>query len=297
MSAPRSPLLSPGVRDMVGASLLFAAMALFVKLVTATLPPAHAMLARSSVGLAMSWGLLRHLRLPARGSRPMLLVLRGAIGFAALICNFHALAITPLGDAVVIFQTQPLWTALLAGLFLGERLSPRVFAGCAVALLGVVLVARPAWLFGVSGGEEASSPVGPLLAATGALLSAVAYVIVRALRQSDPPLTVVFWFALVATPASLPGVMAESVWPSGVEWPLLLAIGLTVQGAQMLMTRALHREAAGRVAAAGYVQVAFSYAMGLLVLGERPDAASVLGALCTVLGAGIATWSPRARNA
>jgi drug/metabolite transporter (DMT)-like permease len=281
---------------MLAASLLFACMSLLVKLVTTRLPPSHAMLARSVVGLALSWVILRRLGLPTRGSRPGLLVLRGAVGFSALICSFHALAITPLGDAVVIFQTQPVWTALFAALFLGERASPRVFVGCAVALVGVALVARPVWLFGApsdGAGAVDGGGLGPLLAAISAVLAAIAYVIVRALRQSDPPLTVVFWFAVVATPASLPGVIADPVAPQGVEWLLLLGIGLTVQAAQMLMTRALHREPAGRVSAASYVQLTFSYLIGLTFFDEVPTTTSLLGAGCTVLGAAVATWRPR----
>jgi drug/metabolite transporter (DMT)-like permease len=294
-AAPESRLLTPGVRDMLAASLLFACMSLLVKLVTTRLPPSHAMLARSLVGLALSWGLLRHMGLPMRGSRPGLLVLRGAVGFSALICSFHALSMTPLGDAVVIFQTQPVWTALFAAVFLGERASPRLFLGCAVAMAGVALVARPVWLFGLPEGVAAveGSGMGPLLAAASAMLSAIAYVIVRALRQSDPPLTVVFWFAVVATPASLPGVLANPVMPEGVEWLLLIGIGLAVQAAQMLMTRALHREPAGRVSAASYVQLTFSFLIGLAFLGEIPTATSLAGAACTVAGALIATWRPR----
>ena len=295
MQAPAPRFLTPGVRDMLLASLLFACMSLLVKVVTTRLPPSHAMFARSVLGLVLSWLILKRAGLPLRGSRPGLLILRGAVGFSALICSFHALAITPLGDAVVIFQTQPVWTALFAAIFLRERASPRLFLGCAVALAGVALVARPVWLFGlpVAGAAVQGDGLGPMLAAASAILSAIAYVIVRALRQSDSPLTVVFWFAVVATPASLPGVLANPVMPEGVEWLLLLAIGLAVQGAQMLMTRALHREPAGRVSAGSYVQLACSYVIGLVVLGEVPTATSLVGAACTVVGAVIATWQPR----
>jgi drug/metabolite transporter (DMT)-like permease len=234
---------------MIAASFLFALMGVVVKLLTERLPAAQPMVARSLVGLLISWWLVKRAGLRWRGSRPGLLALRGFIGFLALLCNFHALELMPLGEAVVIFQTHPIWTAILAAIFLRERLGLATILGCATALGGVILIAAP--LSEV--GAEIRHPLGPPLALLASVLSAGAYVTVRALRRSDPPIVVVFWFALIATPASLPGAIASPLLPVGIEWLGLAATGVLVQGAQMLMTRALHREPAGRVAAVGYL--------------------------------------------
>jgi drug/metabolite transporter (DMT)-like permease len=284
---------------MLVASFLFAVMGLMVKGATERLPAGHAMFARSVVGLVLSWWMLKRAAQSPRGSRPALLALRGFLGFAALMCNFHALSLMPLGDATVLFQTHPVWTAIFAAIFLKERLSPRIMVGCVVATGGVVLVARPGWLPGVaSDGPHGTTidPLGPVLACIAAVLSAAAYVTVRALRRSDPPLVVVFWFAVVATPGSLPLVVAEPMIPMGHEWLLLIGVGVMVQIAQLMMTRALHRETAARVAGVGYAQVVFGFGLGAIFLGERPDLVSLAGAALMVLGALIVTWSPVSRE-
>ncbi len=277
---------------MLLATLLFAVMAVFVKLSTRELPPAHAILARSAVGLALSYGMLRAARLGWRGTRPGLLFLRGALGTAALFCNFHALTLMPLGDATVIFQTHPIFTTLLAGLVLREPVPLRTLAGCLVALGGVAAVA--------SGGEAdpatANSLLGVGFALLASVLSAGAYVSVRALGASHPPIVIVFWFALVATPVSVPAVIAEPIAPSAVGWLLLLGIGASVQAAQMLMTRAYRREPAARVAAVGYVQVVWGFALGALFLGESVTPFSAIGAALVVVGALIATGRAKGRS-
>jgi drug/metabolite transporter (DMT)-like permease len=129
------------------------------------------------------------------------------------------------------------------------------------------------------------------------VLSAGAFVAVRALRRTDEPLVVVFWFALVATPAALPALLLDLRWPSLGELGLLLGIGLTVQGAQMLMTRALHSDPASRVATVGYLQIVYGFVLGALVFGESLTPLSIGGAVLVVAGALLATFEPAEKTA
>jgi len=294
--APARFTIPAGLRDMMIASLLFAVMAAMVKEVEEHLPVAYAIFSRSAVSLALSVYLLRRAGLHWRGKRPGLLAVRGLIGFSALVCTFQAIARIPLSDAVILFQTQPIWTAILARIFLGERARRRVLLATALALSGVVLVVRPAFLFSSDVGH-ALDPIGVALALSASVLSAAAYVSVRALRKTDEPLVVVFWFALVATPASLPPVLADLRAPSLYELALLIGIGVAVQGAQLLMTRALHREPAGRVAAVGYLQVVYAFLLGTILFGEPLTPLAIAGAALVIGGALIATVERPPRNA
>ena len=302
--------IPPGLGDMMVASLLFALMGAMVKAVEATLPTSWAVFARSALGLGLSVLLVRRAGLSWRGNRPGLLALRGAVGFSALVCMFYSLSRLPLADAVVMQQTQPIWTAILARVFLKEKAGGRVVLATAIALAGVALVVKPAFLGFVhaagpgapGGGVAALDPVGVALALLGAMLSAGAYVSVRALRRTDDPRVVVFWFAFVATPLSAValgvdlGTRGEVAWPGLVEVALLVGIGVAVQGAQLLMTRALHREPAGRVAAVGYLQVVYAFALGAAFFGESLGWESLVGAALIIGGALTATLERRARQ-
>jgi drug/metabolite transporter (DMT)-like permease len=281
---------------MLIASFSFAVMGVLVKLVERRLPVDYAIFSRSFVGLGLSWWILRRAGLSWRGRKPWLLVLRGCLGFSALYCSFHALALLPLSDAVVLQQTHPIWTAFLAALVLKEKADLRVWLGSAIALTGVVCVIRPSFLF--QGGTVMSPEhlLGIGLALLAAMISAGSYVTVRALRKSEDPIVVVFWFALIATPAGIPGMVTQPVWPTWLEVAMLIGVGCSVQLGQMLMTRALHRETAGRVAAVGYMQVVFAFLFGAIFFGEPMPAVAVAGALLVIAGALVVTLDRRARS-
>ncbi len=283
--------LTPGLRDMLIASFFFALMGVLVKEVEERLPVQHAIFARSLVGLGLSWVLLRRLDLGWKGNRTGLLALRGFFGFVALVCNFGSLSLMPLSDATVLHQTQPIWTTVFAAWFLAEATSRRIWLATVICLTGVVLVARPDFIFGTS--THTIHWAGPVLALVAALGSACAYVSVRALRSSDHPVVVVFWFALVATPFSLPAVLANPIVPTPTELLLLVAIGVTVQVAQLFMTRALHREEAAKVTAIGYSQVAFAFLFGAFFFGESLTLLSTAGALLVIAGAMLVTVKRR----
>jgi drug/metabolite transporter (DMT)-like permease len=282
---------------MIVAAFAFAVMGVFVKLVERRLPVDYAIFARSFVGLILSVIILRRAGISWRGHRPWLLALRGTLGFSALYCSFHALALLPLSDAVVLQQTHPVWTAVLAAIFLRERSSLRVVLGSILALSGVVCVVRPALLFGHASTPSPDHALGLGLALLAAFISAGSYVSVRALRKTDDPIVVVFWFALLATPAGVPGVVTQPMLPTLLELALLIGVGVSVQVGQMLMTRALHREPAGRVAAVGYLQVVFAFSFGALFFGEPLSGLAIVGALLVIVGALVVTLDrvPRLR--
>ena len=62
------------------------------------------------------------------------------------------------------------------------------------------------------------------------------------------------------------------------------------QVAQILLTKGLHNEKAGRAMAVSYLQIVFAAGLGLLVFGEAVDLWSIAGALLVVAGTGFAAW-------
>jgi drug/metabolite transporter (DMT)-like permease len=270
-----------GLRDMVAAAFFFSVMSLLVKLAGQRLAAQQVVLFRAAVALVLSWGLLRRAGLSPWGKSRGLLLLRGLLGFFALSCFFWALVHLPLAEATVIQYLNPIFTALLAAVLLGERLEWRATLSVAGSLAGLLLVARPAFLFG---GVQRLDPVACGVALAGALFSAGAYVTVRRIGPAEHPLVVVFWFPLVATPLSLPLVLPVWQWPTPLEWGVLIGVGVATQVAQVFMTRGLQKEPAARATAVSYLQIVFASLWGALVLGEIPEALTLVGATFIVGG-------------
>jgi drug/metabolite transporter (DMT)-like permease len=270
--------LSPGIRYMIAGAFFFSLMSLAVKLVGQRVPSQQIVLVRGLLNVGFTLVMLRAAGVYLWGSRPAVLALRGLLGFAALSCFYYGIIHLPLADATVLQYTNPVWTGLLAAWLLGERMKPLEGALVVGSLAGVVLIARPAFLFGAEAQSLNLVAVG--VALVGAIFSAAAYVTVRQLGRTEHPLVIVFYFTLVTVPASLPGVaLAGPVMPAGSEWLALLAVGVTAQAGQVYLTRGLQLEPAGRATAVGYLQIVFAAVWGAAFFAEYPDAWAVAGAL------------------
>lgn len=265
-----------GLRFMAAGAFFFAAMAALVKVAGGRFPTMEVVFARSVVVLAITWATVRLRGGSLAGKEPRLLLLRGVLGFGALSCFYFGVIHLPLAEATVIQYTNPIWTGLLAGLFLGEAATRKESGLALVSLVGVVLVAQPTVLFG----QGAAAPLPPgavAVALAGAVLSAGAYVTVRRLR-AEAAMTVVFWFAAISVLLSLPAVLLGGwVLPRGGEWFLLLGVGITTHLGQVFLTWALQREAAGRATTVGYLQILFAAGWGWLLFGQLPNRLSLAG--------------------
>lgn len=264
---------------MVAGALAFSVMSALVKAGGATLPTMELVLGRSVVMLVLVWATLRARGVPLWGGERRLLVLRGLLGFVALTCFYYAVVHLPLADATVIQYTNPVWTALIAAVLLGEHLRPLEVVLSVLSLLGVVLVARPTFLFG--GASMGLDPLAVAVALAGAVFSAAAYVTVRRLRGEEA-MVIVLYFALISSLAAAPFVAPVWVTPDARGWGLLLAIGVSTYLGQIFMTWGLQREPAGRAMAVGYLQIVFAGVWGFLFFSETPDAWGVAGAALVV---------------
>ena len=268
-------LIPPGLRYMTGSALAFSVMGAAVKLLGERLPSQEIVLFRAGISLVLSWALLVRAGRSPWGESRGLLLLRGVFGFLGLSCVFFAVTHLPLAEATILQYLHPTFTALLAALFLGERSGPGLLASMALGLAGVTLIARPgSWPVG----GAVHDPLALAVAVGGAFFSACAYVAVRRLASREDPLVIVFYFPLVAVPATLPTVWGQALWPQGIEWPLLLAVGVGAQLGQVWLTRGLQLEPAPRATALSYLQVVFSTLWGLWLFGERPGPATLAGA-------------------
>lgn len=265
---------------MAAGAFFFSVMSLMVKLAGQRLPSQEIVLVRSLVMTVLAYTLLRRLDIPVLGTRRSLLVLRGVLGYGAISCFYYAIVHLPLADATVLQYTNPAFAAVFAIFVLGETMRLREIACVVLSLAGVLLVARPTFLFGAGAGLD---PLAVTIGLAGAVLSAAAYVLVRMLG-GEHHLVVILYFSALSVIASVPATAANPVMPGPVEWLLLTGIGGVTHLGQVFMTRGLHLERAGRATATGLVQIVFAAVWGALVFAQFPDAWGVAGGTLVVLG-------------
>jgi drug/metabolite transporter (DMT)-like permease len=263
-----------GILSMMISSVAFSLMAALVKLAGPAIPNQELVALRSLASMLPILALIRWKGVPLRAVRPGWLFVRGLLGYIAISCWFFSLNRLSLPDAVMIQYTSPVFTALLAPIFLGEPARRRDRVALAVALAGVALVVRPG--LGVT-------LTGALIGLAGAICSAGAYLTVRALRHSDHPFMVMLAFPAVASAMSLSMAVAASawgavwVWPDARGWWLIGGIAAMTAIGQAFLTYGLTREAAGPATVATYFAVVVSLPIGILLFDQWPDAKMLLG--------------------
>jgi len=256
----------PGLRAMALSALFFSAMAALAKLAGGEIPLFEIVLARSLVVAVLSGWAVARAGTGFVGREPRLLVLRGVLGFSALSCFYFAVVRLPLADATVIHFMNPVFTAVAAAIILHEHLGLMEGLLIVSSLGGVIMVARPAFIFGAN----TLNPLAVGVGLVGALLAAGAYVAVRRLRSESANL-IIFYFAAVSTLLSLPGVLLHPVLPSPSMWLVLAGVGLATHLGQVFVTHGFKLERAGRASAIGYLQIVFAAGWGWLLFREAPD--------------------------
>jgi len=272
-----------GAVYIVAGAFAFSIMTSFVKIAGQRLPSQEVVAARAAVSVVLSWLLLRRQNISPWGTHRRLLFMRGFLGYLALSCVFHSVAVMPLADATVIQYLYPLFTAVLAMVLLGERPTRKVAVAGFASIAGIVLVAKPSFLFGAL--TTAPAPLDVLIAIAGAFLTALAYVGVKKLTALEDPLVIVFYFPLVTLPATVPALVHSAVMPHGLEWLVLVGVGVATQAGQVWFTRGLQFETATTATALTYMQVVFATAWGAMFFGEVPDSRTICGAVLVVSGA------------
>ncbi|MAT94942.1 MAG: EamA family transporter [Halioglobus sp.] len=273
----------PGARFMLLSALGFALMAACVKLAALRgIPLLEIMLARCAVSLAISYAVVRRKRISPWGDNRRLLLARGLIGAAALICVYYAITVLPLAEATLLQYTHPVFTALLGALLLRETLQRSTAVCLLLSIGGLLVMVGPALL---QAGAPRLPPLGVAIALAGAFGSAIAYIIVRRLSGSEDASVIILYFPLVALPVSALLLGRDAVLPDATGLLLLLLVGVFTQVGQWGLTHAMRHEMAGKAAAYSYVQVVFAAALGWWVFGELPTAATWIGGALIIAGA------------
>ncbi len=269
-----------GISLLIGSALAFSLMSVCIKQLNGRFPIAELVFFRSIFSLLITRVIMVNAKIYPWGINKKLLFLRGAIGTGALFCVFKAINSLPLATATIIQYTYPTFTALLAWLLLDEVLNKKIFIAIVLGWIGVQVVVNPFWTN--SSNTFPISSVG--IALSGALLTALAYVIVRKLSKDEHNLVIVFYFPLVSIPITLPFLLKQGVYPIGTEWLWLLGIGVFTQLGQMLITKGLSILPASYAGSINYSQVLFASIWGIIFFSEQLTIYIVIGAVC-VLGA------------
>ncbi|KAG7442212.1 uncharacterized protein BT62DRAFT_936322 [Guyanagaster necrorhizus] len=255
-----------------------------------------------SVGYMVFAG-INHPFLGPKGVR-LLLVFRGFSGFFGLFGTYFCLKYLSLSDVTVLSFLAPFFTGISGAIFLKEKYNYREALAGLSSLVGVVLIARPTFIFGHLGEESNLSAVSdgvPLsgvlqtvvtpqerltavgVALIGVLGSTGAYTSLCAIGKRAHALHALASFSMQSVIVGSIGMIVMRtplVIPTQLSWGALLAvIGFLGFFAQVALTMGLQRETAGRGTIAIYTQIIFASFAERIFFHTTSQVLSVLGTI------------------
>lgn len=272
--------MTKGVWLMMGATLFFSLMNVAVKLLP-HIPAVEIVFFRSVVSLVISLGFLKTSKIPIWGKNHKWLILRGASGAVSLILYFRLMQEIPLASATTILFLSPAFATILGVFFVKEKVRMIQWIFFLISFIGIVMV---------KGFDARIGTIYLLLGFSSSLFSGVAYNCIRKLNTTEHPLVIIFYFPLVTLPITGAWCIFYWVAPKGLDWMILLMVGLLTQIAQYLMTRSFQMEEISKVASVRYLGILYALIFGFLFFDEQFNYLVYFGMILTILGVVLNVW-------
>ena len=267
-----------GIALMIFGAFCLVIMAAMAKLGMQQLPFWEVIFFRSSIMLllVLPYALWRGISLI--GNNPLLVLNRGVVGFLGLTCNFYAIKHLPLANARILLETSVFFVAVLAGLFLKEKIGFKLLACVIAGFTGAGMILKP---------QAGALDQASLLGLASGLCTGITMVSIRKLHETDSFSTIIIGFGFCGMLGSYL-VGYQSFTPVAADlWPLLAAIGLFGTAGQVCVTYSFKFGPASLIAPFLYSGVIFSLLFDVLVWGTWPDTWSSAGMLIMMVSGAI----------
>jgi drug/metabolite transporter (DMT)-like permease len=265
-----------GALWMLCAVLSFAMMAVAVRELQRHMDVFEILAWRTLVTLLLVSSLMpRYGFAPFRTQRFPIHAARAVLHLGGQWCWMYAIGVLTLATVFAIEFTMPVWLAILAALFLGERLNRARLVQLILGLLGIFVILRP--------GVGAFSPAA-LVMVLGSILYASNMAFTKRLSATDSPLAVTFWMSVVQLPLTWAAALPRWVAPVLADVPWILAIGAGSFAAHYSMTRSMKLADATVVVPIDFIRLPLIAVVGAVFYAEAFDPMVIVGAAIIFAG-------------
>jgi len=210
-----------------------------------------------------------------RTTRPLQHIARNLVHYGGQLGWFYALTLIPLGQVVSIEFTMPIWTAILAASFLGERMTVWRVSAIVLGVVGVIVIVRPA--------TGAINP-GQLIALAAAVGFGISIAMMKSLTRTEQTVAIIFWMMVIQAAAGFIPCLYVWNWPAAATWGWVFVIAFCGTFSHYCMARAMLHADATVVLPMDFLRVPLTAMAGWLIYSERLDIFTVLGAAMILTG-------------
>lgn len=261
---------------MLIASVAFAWMNFSVKSI-GHIPVFEVILFRAIITLIISYAILKKRKVNPWGTHHKFLIARGVFGAFGLICYFYTLQNMHLANAIVIHYLSPIFTTLIALMFLGEKVRYIQWISFAISFTGVIMVK----------GFANVDTFDFFMGVCGAFFSGLAYNAIRNMKDKEDADVIVFYHPLVSLPIVILYILIfpqTLVMPKGWDWLYLIGTGIFTQIGQYYITRAYQMDTAARISSVSYVGILWGVLMGKFIFDDTYEIEVLTGMAIVIAG-------------
>lgn len=204
---------------------------------------------------------------------PILHFWRGFIGAIAIGLCCWSVNRVPLSTNTTIMFTQQLFFLPLAYFFLKENVDRYRWIATIIGFTGAFIVIHP--------GAD-SFHMAAIVPLTAAFLFAIISMLAKKMIAKEHPLTLLFYFGLVTTLASLPVMLFFWTMPTVKELFLLLLLGGGANLIQVCIFKAFSATDASAITPIFYTEIGIASLFGFIFFGQIPTLPVIIGAFVII---------------
>ena len=201
----------------------------------------------------------------------------------AMLCFFYGLTLTTLAEVTALNLTVPIFTTLLAFLFLNEKLKKHRLSALFIGFLGAIIVLRP----------DISINVGGVLILISALIWSVSLIFIKKLTETDSPVTISLYAGVGMVPATFVAAYPYLIMPNLYQFLIILFIAVTGTIAQTLLNSAFKRGQLAILLPFDYLKLIWSVLIGYTIFVESTTISLWIGGTLIVGASSYIAWRER----
>ena len=283
--------IDTGVLYMLAGALISAMNGALTKILADEMSALEIVFFRNLLGVALILYALKHTAPKLSGGRFYVLISRGVYGFLAMILFFYTITVIPLGEAITLNKTSPLFVSILAYYLLKEHLSLNTIFALIIGFLGIILIVKP---FGFT------ISYAHFLGILGGFFAAAAYTTIKKIKDIYDSRVIVLSFVGIGTllPALLFLVAPYVEAPEAISfmfplfvmpettyvWSLIIFMGLISTLSQWLLTKAYSASKVSIIGVISYTNIPFAIVFGWMLGDALPDFYTYLGIGLIIFG-------------
>lgn len=204
--------------------------------------------------------------------RRWLLIADGVVLGIHWVCMFEAFKRLSVATAILLVFVGPVLVAALVGPVLKERVERRTVAALAVSVIGMVMIAAPAW--------KIQDPAGVVYALVSAVGFATMLLLGKQLTEVYEPQAILAWQLGVGALVVAPFALTSNLHGLGAAMPALTVLSLLHTAvAGFVYFYALGHVKAQHAGVLTYLEPATAIVYAWVFLGERPPPVTIAGGL------------------